>query len=788
MDALTMQHMSAMPAPTWRWLRMNDTAIEIPQGLERVGGTEIEAEDALLDTTATFEGAVAELQERLDAARGGRGEKSGTADSRASVRAAKLAAEDIADLDTPALSRYQRRAALEEDAGDVAAAFETGIGADARAYLGFIAGGAITLATEAGAEGQATVRITGEQGGAAAASVDVVAAAGSTFDLAISLDGVGEDEPRADSSTTATPASTNTAPAEGADSPASEPLGLIGSELRVFAGANARVNVTVYITASDAFTALDDSGYVLDEGARVTVRHVVLGGAHTVTGLAADLRGDSARMDIDTRYLASAAETRDFNYVIRQRGRKTVSNMDANGVLTGRAKKVLRGTIDLVHGCKGSEGTERETVLIASKGVDNKTVPVILCDEDDVAGNHGATIGHVRPEQLFYLGCRGLSEEGRRGALHHRKARGRRTFRAGRCDEALCDALGQRSGGRFRVFRRRRPRGGRRMTNMETGAGSAAATAAAADIRQNPYKADFPLLATKPEIAFLDSGATAQRPACVLDAQRRFYKTMNANPLRGLYSLFRGSHRGNRRRARAGRTAAGRGRRARTRAGVRHHLHPERERVAQPRSEVVRAVRARAGRRGRHHHHGAPFEPHPLAAGVPGGGRDARLPLSGRRGPHHARGDRRQGGTAHENRRLRARVERARRGESRLCALADAVHAHGGYLVVDGAQSVPHMAVDVRELHADFFAFSAHKALGPMGIGVLWGRHETARADAAHAYRRRDDRFCDRARRRVGARAREVRGRYAGRRGYLCDGCSTRIPHRDGGLRSGCLA
>ena len=75
------------------------------------------------------------------------------------------------------------------------------------------------------------------------------------------------------------------------------------------------------------------------------------------------------------------------------------------------------------------------------------------------------------------------------------------------------------------------------MTNMETGADSAAATAAAADIRQNPYKADFPLLATKPEIAFLDSGATAQRPACVLDAQRRFYETMNANPLRGLYSL-----------------------------------------------------------------------------------------------------------------------------------------------------------------------------------------------------------------------------------------------------------
>ena len=50
-------------------------------------------------------------------------------------------------------------------------------------------------------------------------------------------------------------------------------------------------------------------------------------------------------------------------------------------------------------------------MLLAKKGVDNKTIPMILCDEDDVAGNHGATIGHVRPEQLFYMGCRGLSEQ-----------------------------------------------------------------------------------------------------------------------------------------------------------------------------------------------------------------------------------------------------------------------------------------------------------------------------------------------------------------------------------------
>ena len=399
MDALTMQHMSAMPAPTWRWLRMNDTEIEVPEGLERMDGASVEAEDALLDTTDSFEAAVAGLQERLDAARGG----AQGSDDRACVRAAQRAREDVADLDTPALSSYQRRAALEEAAGDVAAAFETGIGADARAYLGFLAGSTITLAPGAGEAKAATVRVEGATGGAAAASIDVVAAPGSTLDLAISLNAENEGTAATDGRASA---DDGTAAAEP-----TRACGLIGSALRVFAGASARVNVTVYITADAAFTVLDDAGYVLDEGARVTVRHVVLGGAHTYTGLAADLRGDTARMDIDTRYLASGSESRDFNYVIRQRGRRTISNMDANGVLTGNAKKVLRGTIDLVHGCKGSEGAENETVLLASRGVDNKTVPVILCDEDDVAGNHGATIGHVRPEQLFYLGCRGLSEE-----------------------------------------------------------------------------------------------------------------------------------------------------------------------------------------------------------------------------------------------------------------------------------------------------------------------------------------------------------------------------------------
>lgn len=375
MPGMTIRHASAMPAPTWSWLKVNDVTIQIPDDLERNCQVEIEAGDTL-DNTTSFEGSVAALQERIDSARTDK-----PADERAMITAATGADRGAEELDIPALSTYEHRAVLSEIACDIANDFETGVGADMRAYLNFLAGGTAVLATEEGEEAEATIRVTTHEGEASGASIDIVAAPNSTFSIALSLD-------------------------SDADAPA-----FMGSTMRVFAGAGARVDITVYLTASDAVTCVEDSGFVLDKDARVSVRHVVPGGGFTATGLAADLRGDRSRIDVDTSYLASGTQQRDFNYIIRHRGRKTVSNMDANGVLTGTSKKCLRGTIDLIHGAKGAEGNERETVLLASKGVDNKTVPNILCDEDDVAGNHGATIGHVRPEQLFYAACRGLSQE-----------------------------------------------------------------------------------------------------------------------------------------------------------------------------------------------------------------------------------------------------------------------------------------------------------------------------------------------------------------------------------------
>ncbi|MGI6591144.1 MAG: SufB/SufD family protein [Eggerthellaceae bacterium] len=187
--------------------------------------------------------------------------------------------------------------------------------------------------------------------------------------------------------------------------------GVVGVFLRVLAEENARVQVRVQQTLDATWQYLENLSFYEAADARVKLTQIELGAAESYVGAAVNLAGDRSDVDIDTRYLGNGRRTLDFNHVIRQRGLSTTSEFIANGVLTDESQKTLRGTIDLIHGCKGSVGDERETVLLSDDRVRNKTVPIILCDEDDVQGNHGATIGHVNEDHLHYLESRGLDEE-----------------------------------------------------------------------------------------------------------------------------------------------------------------------------------------------------------------------------------------------------------------------------------------------------------------------------------------------------------------------------------------
>ncbi len=181
------------------------------------------------------------------------------------------------------------------------------------------------------------------------------------------------------------------------------------SLLRIVAEARAQVTVVEVLGVSDSQQHLESVGISADEDARVEVRQYALGGGTVAMGLACDLAGARSRIDLSCRYHARGAEVLDINHVVRMRGKNTRAEVRESGALDDAAKKSLRATIDLVHGARGAKGNEAENVLVLGDDVVNKTMPVILCDEDDVAGNHGATIGSVSPEQIDYLMNRGLS-------------------------------------------------------------------------------------------------------------------------------------------------------------------------------------------------------------------------------------------------------------------------------------------------------------------------------------------------------------------------------------------
>ncbi len=102
--------------------------------------------------------------------------------------------------------------------------------------------------------------------------------------------------------------------------------------------------------------------------------------------------------------------------------------------------------------------------------------------------------------------------------------------------------------------------------------------------------------------------------------------------------------------------------------------------------------------------------------------------------------------------------------------------AAGAVSLVDGAQAVPQMPVDVQGIGADFYAWTGHKALGPTGIGVLHGRARAARADAAVPDGRRHDRVGGLPRDDVERAAVQVRGGHAADRGGGRPGRGGRVP------------
>lgn len=229
---------------------------------------------------------------------------------------------------------------------------------------------------------------------------------------------------------------------------------------------------------------------------------------------------------------------------------------------------------------------------------------------------------------------------------------------------------------------------------------------------------DFPILdqlVNEEPLVYLDNAATTQKPIQVLQALENYYKTDNANVHRGVHTLAE--------RATASYEAV--------RQQVADFIHASSSReilftrgtttslnwvahfaqeILQPGDQVIISILE-------HHSNIIPWQEACRKRGAKLDYvylKDGELDLAGLQDLLSSRT--RFVSLAH--------VSNVLGVVNPIKEIAQMVHAVGAYLVVDGAQSTPHMAIDVQDLDVDFFAFSGHKMLGPTGIGVLYGKEE----------------------------------------------------------------
>ena len=230
------------------------------------------------------------------------------------------------------------------------------------------------------------------------------------------------------------------------------------------------------------------------------------------------------------------------------------------------------------------------------------------------------------------------------------------------------------------------------------------------------YRNDFPLLMQN-KIIYIDNAATSQRPQCVIDAEGDFYKNYNANPLRGLYSLS----------VEATEVYEN------AREAVRKFIGAEKSNeiiFTRNTTESLNLVAYSYGlsnvKKGdeivvsimEHHSDLLPWQ---MVAKTCGAelkfiecAKDGSIDLEKEK----------ELITSRTKIVAMTQVSNVLGREYPVKEIAKLAHEKGAVMVVDGAQSTPHMRVDVTDLDADFFAFSGHKLLAPMGIGVLYGKEE----------------------------------------------------------------
>ena len=171
---------------------------------------------------------------------------------------------------------------------------------------------------------------------------------------------------------------------------------------------NAELNiilVNLMNTKSTNFLAIENE---FEENAKINYTIVDFGGKHSITNYYSNLLGDNCDNQLNTIYLGKENQVFDLNYIGELRGKKSNIDIEVQGALKDTSKKHFKGTIDFKKGCKEATGNENEACMLLSDTAKSIALPMLLCSEEEVEGNHSSSAGKIGEKELFYIMSRGF--------------------------------------------------------------------------------------------------------------------------------------------------------------------------------------------------------------------------------------------------------------------------------------------------------------------------------------------------------------------------------------------
>lgn len=179
--------------------------------------------------------------------------------------------------------------------------------------------------------------------------------------------------------------------------------------IKLIANENAKVNINIVNFLNEASNNFETIENKLYKNSNVNYTIIDIGGQKSISNYYSSIVGENATNNVKTIYLGCENQIKDLNYIAELYGKKTNIDIDVQGAITGKAKKHFKGTIDFKKGCKKAKGNENEYCMILSEDAKAIALPMLLCSEEDVEGNHSTASGKVDKKILFYIMSRGLS-------------------------------------------------------------------------------------------------------------------------------------------------------------------------------------------------------------------------------------------------------------------------------------------------------------------------------------------------------------------------------------------